>query len=140
MKNAIKAKSAKANTKAKAAPTPAVEKPEASEAVAVVVKHGFKPTIVSGSQNTINRANSRTRIQAEAFNTEPHIIFTALQNAFMRDLKEQFGDKEFKRLDLNAGKLNRAIRAGHVKPISGDFAGRECTFKLTDVALKTKYV
>lgn len=144
MRNSKKSTQAKANTKAEKAAAATTTKPEAAapeaEKAVIVVKHSFKPTVINGgAQNTINRANSRTRIQAELFDTEPNLIFTPLQNVFMRDIKAQFGDGEFKRLDLNAGKLNRAIRAGHIQPVSGDYAGRECTFKLTKKALDTKY-
>lgn len=146
MQTNTKAKAAKANAKSAIKAKSVIVTPEANNVPATETRakpvreiHGITPTY-SGVSQSFNKAKSRTRIQIEAFNQQPNIIFTARGNAFLHDLKAKYGKASFKRLDLDAGNLNRSIRAGHIQHVSGDPVSDTCTFKLTQKALDTKYI
>ena len=143
MRNNTKAKN-KPNTTTKApkATKPAIttEAPAATTEAPKPIRalHTFAASY-AGVSSTLNRSKSRTRIAIELFNTQAGLIFTARQNAFMHDLLINNGDTPFKRLNLDAGNLNRAVRAGHVQHVSGDPASELCEFQLTKLALNSKF-
>lgn len=97
------------------------------------------PTSYSGASNCFTTRKSRTAIQTDKYNTQPDLIFTARQNAFMQALKAKYADKPFKRLNADAGQLSRAIRAGHIQHVNGDPASLDATYQLTKKAIETKY-
>lgn len=132
------AKKAKAITTAKAGVKPAPA--DKVKRVAIVREHHDINPSYNGLSLSYNRSKSRTRIHIESFNTQPGTSLTQRGNAFLHDLKAKYAGAVFKRLDLDAGNLNRSIRAGLVKHVAGDPVSDQCTFQLTDKALATKFI
>lgn len=57
--------------------------------------------------------------------------FTDRDLAFIRDLNEQHGGRNFKRANCDAGNLSRAIGHKLVRHVSGNLDARDCLFALT---------
>lgn len=62
--------------------------------------------------------------------------FTDRDVAFIRDLHDQHGGRNFKRANCDAGNLSRAIGHGLVKHVSGALDQRDCLFALTAAGIK----
>lgn len=135
-KSNAKATQAKANIKAKAAPA---AKPEATEAKKPMrVLHEIK-TSYSGVSGALRKNKSRTAISHAAFGGLIGATLTERDNAFMRDIKAAFSDKPFQRGNLDAGNLRRAGERGLIVSVSGNGQSEHDTYKLSKLALESKY-
>src|SRR5690606_9470831 len=74
----------------------------------------------SGVSPVINSRQSRTPLRTADFGTAPNLTLTERDNAILTPLQRQYGNRQFVRGNADTGILNRAIRKGILRHVSGD--------------------
>ena len=76
--------------------------------------------VYAGVSPSLNARKSRTPLRSEEFGAAPELVMSERDNSVLRPLKERYGKKDFQRGNVDTGILNRAIRKGIVRHVSGD--------------------
>ncbi len=143
-KKAANKANVKAAKKAPAVTTTATDAEAAPKAKIQRFTHNIAGSY-NGLSQSFGKKRSATPINTRAFDTMPDAMLTPRDNAFLADIKAAYKSSEFKRGDLDAGNMRRAIERGFITYVSGNLDGNGYTtgadslFKLTEKALKQKF-
>lgn len=115
-----KQRTIKTTVKAPVKPVAVEAKPsKTTKATAERVTHNLDFQYAGASPVTTTR-RSKTALRADEFGTVPDLILSDRDHSLMSPLKQKYGTKAFQRGDLDAGILNRLIRKGVVRHVSGE--------------------
>lgn len=74
----------------------------------------------AGPSPVLSTRKSRTAIRTDEFGAAPSLVMSERDMALLGPLKRTYGNKPFPRADADVGIINRAIRKGMLKHVSGD--------------------